>query len=76
MFLTEFQVTASFLIYTLGLTISTALILQKTHWTFKEKLLRLLILFLIPVLGILILAIEFLIKMSFAMFQKKELSKV
>ena len=76
MFLTEFQVTASFLIYALVLTISAALILLKTHWTFKEKLLRLLILFLIPVLGIMILAIEYLIKKSFAMFQKKELSKV
>ena len=76
MFLTEFQVTAAFLIYALVLTISAALILLKTQWTFKEKLLRLLILFLLPVLGILILAIEFLIKNSFAMFQKKELSKV
>ena len=76
MFLTEFQVTAAFLIYALVLTISAALILLKTQWTFKEKLLRLLILFLVPVLGILILAIEFLIKKSFAMFQKKELSKV
>ena len=76
MFLTEFQVTAAFLIYALVLTISAALILIKTQWTFKEKLLRLLILFLLPVLGILILAIEFLIKKSFAMFQKKELSKV
>lgn len=76
MFLTEFQVTAAFLIYALALTISAALILLKTHWTFKEKLLRLLILFLLPVLGILILAIEFLIKKSLAMFQKKELSKV
>jgi len=64
------------LIYALVLTISAALILLKTQWTFKEKLLRLLILFLLPVLGILILAIEFLIKKSFAMFQKKELSKV
>ena len=76
MFLTEFQVTAAFLIYALMLTISAALILLKTHWTFKEKLLRLLILFLLPVLGILILAIEFLIKKSLDMFQKKELSKV
>lgn len=76
MFLTEFQVTAAFLIYALVLTISAALILVKMHWTFKEKLLRLLVLFLIPVLGVLILAIEFLIKMSFALFQKKELSEV
>jgi hypothetical protein len=76
MFLTEFQVTASFLIYAFVLTISAALIFLKTHWTFKEKLLRLLVLFLIPVLGVLILAIEFLIKKSFALFQKKELSKV
>ena len=76
MFLTEFQVTTAFLIDALVLTISAALILLKTQWTFKEKLLRLLILFLLPVLGILILAIEFLIKKSFAMFQKKELSKV
>lgn len=76
MFLTEFQVTASFLIYALVLTISAALILLKTKWTFKEKLLRLLVLFLIPVLGVLILAIEFLIKKSFALFQKKELSEV
>ncbi len=76
MFLTEFQVTASFLIYALVLTISAVLILLKTHWTFKDKLLRLLILFLIPILGVLILAIEFLIKMSFALFQRKELSEV
>jgi hypothetical protein len=76
MFLSEFQVTAAFLIYALVLTISAALILLKTHWTFKEKLLRLLVLFLLPVLGVLILAIEFLIKKSFVMFQKKELSKV
>jgi hypothetical protein len=76
MFLTESQVTASFLIYALVLMISAALILLKPHWTFKEKLLRLLILFLIPVLVVLILAIEFLIKKSFALFQKKELSEV
>jgi len=76
MFLTEFQVTTSFLIYALVLTISAALILLKTQWTFKEKLLRLLVLFLLPVLGILILAIEFLIKKSFALFQKKELTEV
>ena len=76
MFLTEFQVTAAFLIYALVLTISAALILVKMHWTFKEKLLRLLVLFLLPVLGVLILVIEFLIKMSFTMFQKKELSEV
>jgi hypothetical protein len=76
MFLTEFQVTTSFLIYALVLTISVALILLKTQWTFKEKLLRLLVLFLLPVLGILILAIEFLVKKSFALFQKKELSEV
>jgi hypothetical protein len=76
MFLTEFQVTTSFLIYALVLTISAALILVKTQWTFKEKFLRLLVLFLLPVLGILILAIEFLIKKSFALFQKKELSEV
>lgn len=76
MFLTEFQVTISFLIYVLLLAISAALILLKTHWTFKEKLLLLLILFLLPVLGVLILAIEFLIKKSFALFQKKELSEV
>ncbi len=76
MFLTEFQLTTSFLIYALALTISAALILLKTHWTFKEKFLRLLILFLIPLLGVLILAIEYLIKKSFALFQKKELSEV
>ncbi len=76
MFLTEFQLTTSFLIYALVLTISAALILLKTHWTFKEKFLRLLILFLIPLLGVLILAIEYLIKKSFALFQKKELSEV
>jgi len=76
MFLTEFQVTTSFLIYALVLTISAALILLKAQWTFKEKLLRLLVLFLLPVLGVLILANEFLIKKSFALFQKKELSKV
>ena len=76
MFLTEFQVTASFLIYAFVLTISAALILLKTQWTFKEKLLRLLVLFLLPVLGVLILAIEFLVKKSAVLIQKKELSKV
>ncbi len=76
MFLTEFQLTTLFLIYALALTISAALILLKAHWTFKEKFLRLLILFLIPLLGVLILAIEYLIKKSFALFQKKELSEV
>ena len=76
MFLTDFQVTTIFFIYALVLTISAAFILLKTQWTFKEKLLRLLVLFLLPVLGILILAIEFLINKSFALFQKKELSKV
>ncbi|MFM2249294.1 MAG: hypothetical protein RLZZ358_221 [Bacteroidota bacterium] len=76
MFLTEFQVTTSFLIYALVLTISAALILLKTQWTFKEKLLRLLVLFLLPVLGVLILAIEFLVKKSAVLIQKKELSKV
>ena len=75
MFLTEFQVTTFFLIYALVLTISAALILLKTQWTFKEKLLRLLVLFLLPVLGILILAIEFLIKKSAVLIQKKELSE-
>ena len=76
MFLTEFQVTTSFLIYALVLTISAALILLKTQWTFKEKLLRLLVLFLLPVLGVLILAIEFLVNKSAVLIQKKELSKV
>ena len=76
MFLTEFQVTTSFLIYALLLTISAALILLKTQWTFKEKLLRLLVLFLLPVLGVLILAIEFLVNKSAVLIQKKELSKV
>ena len=76
MFLTEFQVTVFFLIYTLVLTKSAAFILLKTQWTFKEKLLRLLVLFLLPVLGILILAIEFLVKKSAVLIQKKELSKV
>ena len=75
MFLTEFQVTVFFLIYALVLTISAALILLKTQWAFKEKLLRLLVLFLLPVLGILILAIEFLIKKSAVLIQKKELSE-
>ena len=76
MFLTEFQVTTFFLIYALVLTISAALILLKTQWTFKEKLLRLLVLFLLPVLGVLILAIEFLVNKSAVLIQKKELSKV
>jgi hypothetical protein len=52
------------------------MILVKTQWTFKEKLLRLLVLFLLPVLGILILAIEFLIKKSSALIQKKKLSEL
>jgi phosphoglycerol transferase MdoB-like AlkP superfamily enzyme len=76
MFLTEFQATTSFLIYALVLTISAALILLKAQWTFKEKLLRLLVLFLLPVLGALILAIEFLVNKSAVLIQKKELSKV
>jgi hypothetical protein len=75
MFLTEFQVTVFFLIYALVLAISAAFILLKTQWAFKEKLLRLLVLFLLPVLGILILAIEFLIKKSAVLIQKKELSE-
>jgi hypothetical protein len=73
MFLTEFQVTVFFLIYALVLTISAAFILLKSQWTFKEKLLRLLVLLLLPVLGILILAIEFVIKKSAVLIQKKEL---
>jgi hypothetical protein len=75
MFLTEFQVTVIFLIYALVLTISAVFILLKSQSTFKEKLLRLLVLFLLPVLGILILAIEFLIKKSAVLIQKNELSE-
>ena len=74
MFLTEFQVTIFFLIYLALLLVSAVFILLKDLWTFKDKLLRLLVLFLIPVLGLLMLVVEQLMKKSVAMLQKKETS--
>lgn len=72
MFLTEFQVLTYFIIYVGLLLVSTVLVLLKGQWTFKDKLLRILILFLIPVLGLLILLGEQVMSKSFALLQKKE----
>ena len=74
MFLTENQVTIYFLIYVILLLVSAVFVLLKDQWTFKDKLLRLLVLFLIPVLGFLMLAVEQLMKKSVAMLQKKKLA--
>jgi hypothetical protein len=74
MFLTEFQVTSYFLVYVALLLVSAVFVLLKDRWSFKDKLLRLLVLFLIPVLGLLMLAVEQLMKMRGAMLQKKETS--
>lgn len=75
MFLTEFQIAKLFWMYLILLIISAALILFKNEWTFKDKLLRLLIALLLPGLGLLILATELLINKSFALITKKRLSK-
>lgn len=72
MFLTEFQVLTYFIIYVGLLLVSTVLVLLKGQWTFKDKLLRILILFLMPVLGLLILLGEQVMSKSFALLQKKE----
>jgi hypothetical protein len=74
MFLTEFQLTSYFLVYVAQLLVSAVFVLMKDQWTFKDKLLRLLVLFLIPVLGLLMLVVEQLMKKSVAMLQKKETS--
>jgi hypothetical protein len=74
MFLTEFQVTSYFLVYLALLLVSAVFVLLKDQWTFKDKLLRLLVLFLIPVLGLLMLAVEQVMKKTVAMLQKKESS--
>ena len=74
MFLTEFQVTLYLLIYLVLVLASAVFVLMKDQWTFKDKLLRLLVLFLIPVLGLLMLVVEQLMKKSVAMLQKKESS--
>jgi hypothetical protein len=74
MFLTEFQVTLYLLIYLVLVLASAVFVLMKDQWTFKDKLLRLLVLFLIPVLGLLMLVVEQLMKKSVAMLQKKETS--
>lgn len=74
MFLTENQVTTYFLIYVVLLLVSAVFVLLKDQWTFKDKLLRLLVLFLIPVLGFLMLAGEQLMKKSVSMLQKKRLA--
>ena len=74
MFLTEFQLTSYFLVYVALLLVSAVFVLMKDQWTFKDKLLRLLVLFLIPVLGLLMLVVEQLMKKSVAMLQKKETS--
>jgi hypothetical protein len=76
MFLTEFQVTSYFLVYVALLLVSAVFVLLKDRWSFKDKLLRLLVLFLIPVLGLLMLAVEQLMKMRGAMLQKKRLAKL
>lgn len=65
MFLTEFQVTKMFLVYLILLIISASLVLFRNGWTFKDKLLRLLIVLLLPVLGMLILTFEFFINKFF-----------
>jgi len=65
MFLTEFQVTKMFLVYLILLIISASLVLFSNGWTFKDKLLRLLIVLLLPVLGMLILTFEFFINKFF-----------
>ena len=74
MFLTEFQVTSFFLVYLALLLVSAVIVLLKDRWTFKDKLLRLLVLFLIPLLGLLMLAVEQLMIMRGAKLQKKETS--
>jgi len=74
MFLTEFQLTSFFLVYLALLLVSAVFVLLKDRWNFKDKLLRLLVLFLIPVLGLLMLVVEQLMKKSVAMLQKKETS--
>jgi|LauGreDrversion4_2_1035121.scaffolds.fasta_scaffold2895594_1 TctA family transporter len=74
MFLTEFQVTFYFFIYLVLVLVSAVFVLMKDQWTFMDKLLRLLLLFLIPVLGFLVLVVEQLIKKSVARLQKKETS--
>jgi hypothetical protein len=74
MFLTEFQVTSYFLVYVALLLVSAVFVLMKDQWTFKDKLLRLLVLFLIPVLGLFMLVVEQLMKKTVAMLQKKETS--
>jgi hypothetical protein len=74
MFLTEFQVTLYLLIYLVLVLASAVFVLMKDQWTFKDKLLRLLVLFLIPVLGLLMLAVEQVMKKTVAMLQKKETS--
>jgi hypothetical protein len=76
MFLTEFQLTSYFLVYVALLLVSAVFVLLKNQWTFKDKLLRLLVLFLIPVLGLLMLAVEQLMKKSVAMLQKKRLANL
>ncbi len=70
MFLTEFQLTSYFLVYVALLLVSAVFVLLKNQWTFKDKLLRLLVLFLIPVLGLLMLAVEQLMKKRVEMLQK------
>jgi hypothetical protein len=52
------------------LLVSAVFVLLKNQWTFKDKLLRLLVLFLIPVLGLLMLAVEQLMKKRVEMLQK------
>ena len=76
MFLTEFQLTSYFLVYVALLLVSAVFVLLKNQWTFKDKLLRLLVLFLIPVLGLLMLAVEQLMKKSVAILQKKRLANL
>ncbi|QCK14268.1 hypothetical protein DCC35_05675 [Mangrovivirga cuniculi] len=72
MFLTEFQVRNIFIGYVILFVISAALILYNKNWTFKSKLLRLIILFFLPVIGFIIIATEFLIdKISYHLLKMK-----
>lgn len=61
MFITEFQVRNLFLFYVLALIVTAAAILRKVDLTFRAKLLRLLLIFFVPVLGLLIVAYSFLL---------------
>ncbi|MBU1820367.1 MAG: hypothetical protein KKG00_02490 [Bacteroidetes bacterium] len=61
MFITEFEVRNLFLFYALALIIVSTAVLRKNDWTFKAKLLRLLLIFFVPVLGLLVVVYGFLL---------------